>query len=344
MKASNHIITRAVLFFTGLLAASSMQVAAQTPGTLTYYAEIEIAKSRLLTVEQIEFAKTLLPSQYHARADFYIDLVRTGHQYEYEANLWTYRDGLRATNVYLTFPDGHTNVGTLNAEDDLEFPNWTNRVYSFAELKAALPPGTYRLVAFFRDGAGTNYTAELPDYTEDNFPQFIPGVLTWTGTSNAPLVLEWDSIPDVDEYEVSAGVFPIGPEVYATGNIFPTYPEKVTNVLSGTVVNTNFYQVYIQAERDVDSGEFHHEFSSYTAYHFLPAKLVNPIGAVGAPFECDVLGGNGTSYLVQGSTNLSDWTPLTVDTVRSNGSFRFTDSSAVSVPRRFYRALWSPAP
>ncbi len=324
-----------------------MQVAAQTPGTLTYYAEIEITKSRLLTVEQLEFAKTLLPTQYHSTADFYINQVRAGHPYVYEANVWADRGvnlATRATNVFLTFPNGQTRVGTLNAGNDLEFPNWTNRVYSFAELKAALPPGTYRLVAFFRDGAGTNYTAVLPDYSEDNFPQFIPGVLTWTGTSNAPLVLEWDTIPDVEEYEVSADVFPIGPDVYATGNTFPTYPDKVTNVLSGTVVNTNFYSVYIQAERDVDSGDFHHEFSSYTDYFFLPAKLANPSRAVDAPFQCDVVGGNGTSYLVQGSTNLSDWTPLAVGTVRSNGCFRFTDSSAVSIPRRFYRALWSPAP
>ena len=246
--------------------------------------------------------------------------------------------------MYLAFPNGQIRVGKLNADNDLEFPDWTNRVYSFAELKAALPPGTYQLAASFREGAGTNYTATLPDYTEDNFPWFIPGVLTWTGASNAPLVLQWDTIPDVDEYEISASIFPIGPEVYATGNVSPTYPGTVTNVVSGSVVGTNLYSIYIQAERDVAPGAFHHEFSSYTAFYFLPARLANPSRGIGGLFQCDVLGGNGTSYLIQGSTNLAHWTPLSVGTVRSNGCFRFTDSAAASTPRRFYRALWSPAP
>jgi hypothetical protein len=334
-----------VLCFTGLLAVSGLQTVAQTPGTRTYSAEMEITRERLWSVEQYELAKSMLPTQDHARADFYISQVRAGHQHEYKAGL-SVRDsgsGTRPTNVCLTFPDGQKRVGILDPDNDIEFPGWTNRVYSFAEFKTALPPGSYHLVAFFRDGAGTNYTAELPDYTEDSFPQFIPGVLTWTGPSNT-LALQWDTIPDADEYEVWAGVFPVGPELYYTGNIFPTYPETVTNVISKAVVGTNFYSVYIQAEHDVDSGNFHHEFTSYTDFHFLPARLANPSRTGGAPFQCDVLGGYGTSYLVQGSMNLSEWTPLSVGTIRSNGFFRFTDSSAVNVPRRFYRALWSPAP
>jgi hypothetical protein len=110
----------------GLLAATSLGTAAQTPGTLSYSAEIEISKERLLTVEQYELvllcyvpaahpmdcricsenrelhriprvtdiqvhwraqkrnrvilAKPMLPTQYQAQADFYINLVRTGHQ------------------------------------------------------------------------------------------------------------------------------------------------------------------------------------------------------------------------------------------------------------------------
>jgi hypothetical protein len=349
MKRSNHKITPAGLCLSGLLAASSLQIVAQTPGTLPYYAEMGINKERLWSVWQYELAKTMVPTQHHARADFYINHVRTGHQHEYEVNLsvrLSAGSASRPTNVCLTFPppDGQTRCATLNAENDLEFPNWTNRVYSFAELKAILPPGPYHLVAFFPEGAGTNYTAVLPDYTDDSFPQFISGVLTWAGASDAPLTLQWDTTPDADEYEVWAGVFPIGPEVYYNPSVFPTYPERVTNVLAGTKVNTNFYSVYIEAERDVDSGDFHHEFSSYTDFHFLPARLANPIRAVGGSFECDVFGGNGTSYLIQCSTHLVGWTPLNVGTVRNNGGFRFTDSAAVTLPRRFYRALWSPAP
>jgi hypothetical protein len=330
-----------------LMMAALNAVAAPPPGSLEYYAEIEMSKEQLLTADQYEFLKTILPPEYYDRADFYIDQVRSGHLYEYRAKLWAdlaASSSTRATNVFLTLPGGQVRVGTLNDDNDLEFPGWPDRYYTFAELKAAVPPGTYQILAFFHEGAGTNYTAVLPDYNETSFPPFVPGEFTWNPAPGEPLVLNWDTIPDVDEYEVYGQEFPIGPDLFSTGNIFPTHPSSLTTVVEGSVVNTNFYSVFIQAERDVNSGAFTHEFSSWTGYYFLPAKLFNPSKGPGSDFQCEVEGGFGTSYRVEGSTNMIHWTSLGVTTVGSNGRFSFSDTSSASIPNRVYRAVWAPAP
>ena len=317
---------------------------AQTPGTFTYEAETEISNSRLLTVEQYEFVRTMLPTQYYDQVDFWINVVRSGREYEYEAYLWADRGPLRATQVFLTFPDGRTRVGILDEDRDFKFSGWTNSARSLADLKAALPPGIYHLLAVFEDGMGTNYTAQLPDYTDSSFPSFVPGVLTWNGSSNATLNLRWDTVPQVDEFEVGAGLLTSGSSLFKSGNLYPSHPSTLTTPLYGILVNTNYCYVGVQAERGVITGAFNFEFSSQTTFFLLPPLMKHESRSVGAPFRFDVLGGDGTSYLVEGSTNLFNWTPLGVSTIHSNGCFHFTDEMATGIPQRFYRAVWSPAP
>lgn len=326
------------------LVAAVVNAAAQTPGTLTYDAEIEITKTRLLTVDQYEFIRPMIPSLYGAILDDWISQVQAGRRYEYEVSVWANRNSRLATTVYLTMPSGLTRVGTQTGDDDLEFSGWTTRFHSFSELQAALPPGSYSIVAIFSDGAGQRYTAQLSDYTEADFPEFVPGRLTWSGTANAPLVLKWNTIPQTDEYEISAWEFPDGDDLFDSGNISPSYPNTLTTTLLGARADTRSYAVYVQAERDANAGAFRHEFSTGTEYYFLPAKLIHPRRSATGAFECDVTGGPGTSYAVQGSTDLRDWVSLQVDTVLDNGSFRFADSSASGVSWRFYRAVRAPAP
>jgi len=50
---------------------------------------------------------------------------------------------------------------------------------------------------------------------------------------------------------------------------------------------------------------------------------------------------SGTPYLLQTSSNLTDWTTLT-NFVNSNSVFEFTDEPAANIPSRFYRARIGP--
>lgn len=55
-------------------------------------------------------------------------------------------------------------------------------------------------------------------------------------------------------------------------------------------------------------------------------------------FSISLSGRNGTTYVIQSSTNLVDWIPVATNTVVS-GSFEFTDSEASTSTLKFYRAV-----
>ena len=55
-----------------------------------------------------------------------------------------------------------------------------------------------------------------------------------------------------------------------------------------------------------------------------------------------VTGAAGHSYVVAGSTNLTDWTALQTNVAAANGQWVFTDSESTNRPSRFYRALPGP--
>ena len=65
-------------------------------------------------------------------------------------------------------------------------------------------------------------------------------------------------------------------------------------------------------------------------------KLTRSRWLTNSQFQCRVAGTSGETYTLQGSTNLSTWTPLTTNTLPL---YDFTDINAAILPRRFYRAL-----
>jgi len=56
-------------------------------------------------------------------------------------------------------------------------------------------------------------------------------------------------------------------------------------------------------------------------------------------FRIAVHGVAGAGYQIQGSTNLLDWTVLTMLTADSNGNLEFVDPQSATLPYRFYRAM-----
>jgi hypothetical protein len=71
----------------------------------------------------------------------------------------------------------------------------------------------------------------------------------------------------------------------------------------------------------------------------LPPKiLIAPSYSAGGVFQFHLAGAAGSNYVIKASTNLTDWIPLETNT----SPFTFTDTNAVNLPLRFYRALGSP--
>lgn len=97
-----------------------------------------------------------------------------------------------------------------------------------------------------------------------------------------------------------------------------------------------------------------HDFSSLTnapvgdgsdigAFEFVapPAQFIS-FGASGNAFQVQGSGLSNLSYTIQAATNLSSlisWTNLGAATANSNGIFSFTDTNALLLPTRFYRAV-----
>ncbi|HLZ53254.1 MAG TPA: hypothetical protein VKS19_02130, partial [Verrucomicrobiae bacterium] len=65
-------------------------------------------------------------------------------------------------------------------------------------------------------------------------------------------------------------------------------------------------------------------------------QLTRPAWLGNGQFRLRVAGTSGESYIIQGSTNLSTWTPLLTNTATL---YDFTDTSASTFPFRFYRTV-----
>ena len=55
-------------------------------------------------------------------------------------------------------------------------------------------------------------------------------------------------------------------------------------------------------------------------------------------FQLGFMGVAGSNYVLQASTNLTTWTPLSTNTAATNW-FNFLDPNATNFPYRFYRVL-----
>jgi len=83
--------------------------------------------------------------------------------------------------------------------------------------------------------------------------------------------------------------------------------------------------------------DFHVDESLANGNLRIPAMIADEV-STGSGFQVAVEGEGGARYAVQYSTNLTDWTA--VETNRS--PYTFTDTNAVSMPQRFYRAVLAP--
>ena len=69
-----------------------------------------------------------------------------------------------------------------------------------------------------------------------------------------------------------------------------------------------------------------------------PPVLTNAL-VKGTTFQFSLMGGIGSSYIVQSSGDLQTWTPLSTNAIPASGSTNLTIPSFASNPRRFYRAI-----
>ena len=74
---------------------------------------------------------------------------------------------------------------------------------------------------------------------------------------------------------------------------------------------------------------------------FTPFDLTPGVLDANGAFSLTLTGGIGQTYVIQGSSDLITWTPLTTVTLTS-ASYRFLDNSSSGLAQRFYRAVFNP--
>ena len=70
-------------------------------------------------------------------------------------------------------------------------------------------------------------------------------------------------------------------------------------------------------------------------------QLDNPLWLAGGKFAFRIHGTAPQGFVIQGSTNLVNWVPLSTNTL-AGGQFWYTNSGVSGMVKRFYRAVTTP--
>jgi hypothetical protein len=141
------------------------------------------------------------------------------------------------------------------------------------------------------------------------------------------LTIEWDRSQDTNA---------VGYDVYY-GTVSHNYTNvinagNVTNlVVSGVVPGTTYY---FAATTYTASGA-ESDYSTEVSYVVPPENILNSAAYKSSQFSFAVSGIAGSQYVVEASTNLTDWIPLQTN----KAPFTFTDANASEFGKRFYQAL-----
>jgi hypothetical protein len=100
------------------------------------------------------------------------------------------------------------------------------------------------------------------------------------------------------------------------------------------------WPITISSVETTEDGYVNHQLASapavLSARAPVPATLAPSASFVNGQFSLTVSGDSGASYLVEASTDLKHWAPIST-VVPANGSVVVTDADSSGYPHRFYR-------
>ena len=220
--------------------------------------------------------------------------------------------------------------------------NWE---YTGGDRGSVLNAGT------FRKSAGTG-TSVIQGLTFDN-----PGMLGgWEG------ILHFTTAPNLSpttslEFGLTGTTHPDG-----YGRITCDHPVSLAGRL--VVVFRNGFVPGEGQRFDVVIAPTQGVFQNYTAPSISPTVFINPVYRTGGvslvttdatptiwglsrldgeqQFHLNIQGIANRSYVVLGSTDFTDWTPLATNAVPASTVWEFIDVDSAGLPQRFYRVVHHP--
>jgi hypothetical protein len=99
---------------------------------------------------------------------------------------------------------------------------------------------------------------------------------------------------------------------------------------------------WVEAEVQWPDGRRAFATNSVTVSTNAPPELINPQKVAGGGFSFTLAGAPLAAYVIQVSTNLAAWNPISTNALPASGLLTITDAQAASFSRRYYRALKAP--
>jgi hypothetical protein len=249
-----------------------------------FSAEIEIDKTNLHSVENLAALQKIMPQDYNL-INSMIMHARQGCDSFYEVNVWLEEDQSQILSATLTTPDSVVIPFIYDSSDDDFDIDGDYFYFTLTELSDDFPPGTYTLTVQTATGPVVRQLV-MPAYDSDLFPDFIDGDVEAPAANQVEL--HWQTVEDVDEYEVWAANVKNWADVYNSGNLYIAHPQNVITPLTKVIAGKGDYMIGVQTEKDIISGEFGLEYNTQTEWILFRKP---PVPIVNAVQKCDVKAG-----------------------------------------------------
>ena len=261
--------------------------------------------------------------------------------------------------VTLQLQDGTTNLGTVAF--NFSFPATTTFANTTPILIPDSGPGTpypSTINIFGVTGIVSDVTVTVSNLSHA-FPNDVEMLLTGpagqssvlmagTGGPNAitNVTLTFDDTASSflpSSSQIVSGTFK--PTENITASLPPPAPAGPHGTLLSTFDGSNpngTWSLYVFDNSPGDSGNIANGWSlNLTTINPLNNPFVVVLSTViytNGSFSMTLTGQGSQAYVIEASTDLINWTPVVTNTTSSGGTFRFTDSNAISFPYRYYRA------
>jgi hypothetical protein len=169
-------------------------------------------------------------------------------------------------------------------------------------------------------------------------------VFSATVKGTAPFSYQWfkDGNPLVDGGNIFGSVSNVLTVANLTANDSGAYYLTVNDAV-GSVTSSNAVLTVVtrKSSGDDDDEQEHHalvQFQSITSIvPVLPPVIANLARNVNGGVTLSCSGAAGSNYVLQASSNLTDWTSLSTNMVPASGEMQVDDPDAATLPCRFYR-------
>jgi uncharacterized repeat protein (TIGR03806 family) len=228
-----------------------------------------------------------------------------------------YETPLASQNI-INVPAVKGNLGVDNAMIVMPDDIWRSMLYA----RMNTTNNTYKMPNLARNLIDTNAVAVMGDWINSlpGIPALAPPTITPNGGNyvNSVNVSLQSTNNNATLYYTLDGTLP------TTNSLLYTEPFNLTN---GATVNANAFAI-----------NYNNSVATSALFFIQPLLFTSMTFNAGTGFQMSLTGTTGSNYVLQASTNLMNWTPISTNLATTN-IFNIYDPAATGFSKRFYRVI-----